>query len=105
MTSHSDNMNQEKQHNEKKIITFRVFDMPVEDFKDWVAYAKLYFDNQMWKALHKGLELIKADEAKIKGELDTRITLLEERMAKVEQTVYQNDDWDEKRNPKTLGNR
>ena len=90
---------------EKKIVTFKVFDMPLELFKEYIMYAKLYFDNQMWKVLKHGMKLIKTEEERKKTEYDNRLTILEDRMAKVEQTVYQDNGWDEKRNPKTLGKR
>ena len=92
----------EKQE-KKEVITFRIYDMPVELFKEYVAYAKLYFDNQMWKVLEKGMELIKLDEAKKKTEFENRLTKLEDRVASLEKDVFQTDP--REREVKTLGKR
>ena len=93
----------EKKQNEKnvkKAITFRVFDMPVELFQDYVAYAKLYFDNSMWKVLKKGMELIKSDEARTKSQYEERLIRLEDRVASLEKEMYQDP---RERGVKTFG--
>jgi hypothetical protein len=98
---------QHKKPEEPKVITFRVFDMPVDLFKDYVAFAKLYHENKMWKVLEKGMELIKEEEKQIRAldaaQVGTRLTFLEDRMVAVEKELFKEEPSD--RIPKTIGSR
>lgn len=37
---------------------FKVYDVPIELINKYIAYAKLYCDNQAWKVLEIGMKMI-----------------------------------------------
>jgi len=93
---------EEAKKKEPEIVCFRIFDMPVELVKEYVAFAKLYHENKVWKVLERGMELMKLEEKKLKTQIDTRVTALEERVMELEKTVYNDEQNGEVR---TIGSR
>jgi len=92
-----------KLHAGKVIISPKLHDIDMETWNEYLAYAKLYFDGMVAKVMQKGLELIKLDEAKQKTEYDNRLTSVEDRLQKVEKSVYQDNEHETPELPKTFG--
>lgn len=66
---------------------FRIYDMPVELINWYISYAKLHCDNQVWKVLKLGKDLIEKKELDIQkkvAELEKRVELLEGMIGKKE---------------------
>ena len=62
--------------------TFKVFDCPVELIGKYISYAKLHFDNHVWKVLEKGMQLIMDEETSWKVQTEKRLALLEDKVFK-----------------------
>lgn len=104
-------MKDEKKMDEKKdMVNFKVY-VPSDEknlINQYISYAKLYEDNQVWKVMKKGLDLIQNEEnfvrkkAKIADateEFIDRVNELEERVATLESTI----DKEEEKEPVTMG--
>ena len=79
-------------HAGKVIISPKLHDIDMETWNEYLAYAKLYWNGKVADVMRKGLELIKMDEAKQKNEYENRLTTLEDRMAKLEKSIYQDEE-------------
>jgi len=69
---------------------WRIYNMPTELINWYISYAKLYCDNQVWKVLELGKELIEKKKLKLEEkilELEKRIEILEEMVGKKEEEV------------------
>ena len=67
---------------------FTVYDLDHDVRMQLVSYAKLYFNDNVAEVIKKGIELIKKDEAEVKDRLNNRLTILEDRVAKLEKEAY-----------------
>ena len=51
--------------------------MPVDLINKYVSYAKLYFNNEVWRVLEKGMKLIMQEETEWKIQVEKRLSALE----------------------------
>ncbi len=65
---------------ERDIRTFKVYDCPTKLINKYISYAKLHFDNQVWKVMEKGMNLIMNETSEWKVSVDTRLKALEDRV-------------------------
>ena len=79
-------------HAGKVIISPKLHDIDMETWNEYLAYAKLYWNGKVADVMRKGLELIKMDEARQKSEYENRLASLEDRMSKLEKSVYQDNE-------------
>lgn len=63
---------------------FRVYNCPVELKNELVSMAKLHYDNEMWKVIADGLELLKKEKD---GEFEERYAELEGRVSRLEEEL------------------
>lgn len=95
----------------KDIVDFKVY-IPVEKkdlINQYISYAKLYADNQIWKVMKKGFDLIQNEEnfirkkAKIADtteEFIDKVNQLEERVIALEAAIEKKN---EEKEPATMG--
>jgi len=63
---------------ERNVRTWKIYNMPVELINQYISYAKLYFNNEVWRVLEKGMKLIKEEETEWKVQVEKRLRALEE---------------------------
>ncbi len=90
-------------HAGKVIISPKLHDISLELWNEYLAYAKLYYDGMVSKVMQRGLELIKLEESRQKTEYDNRLTSVEDRLQKLEKSVYQDNEHEKPEMPKTFG--
>jgi len=64
--------------------TWKIYDCPVELIKQYIAYARIHFDNQVWKVLEKGMKLILEKDKECKewrDDIERRVRELEKKIA------------------------
>lgn len=79
---------------ENNVRLFKVYDCPVELINNLISYAKLYTNNQVWKVIAMGFELLMEQDDRWRIEIEKRISALEDK-------VFSEDKSDE---PITMGN-
>ena len=65
---------------DNNVRSFRIYDCPVELINKCISYSKLYFDNQVWKVLEKGMNLIMNEEMDWRISVENRLATLEQRL-------------------------
>lgn len=76
-----------QQSTRTETVDFKIYDVPVELKNKYISLAKLDYDNQVWKVLERGMELIN-DERRTKVQrLQEQIAELNERIDTLERTV------------------
>jgi len=50
---------------DKSRSTFKIFDVPNWLINEYIAYAKLYTNNQVWKVMDQGMQLLQNDMVSI----------------------------------------
>jgi len=79
--------------------TFKVYDCPIELINKHISYAKLHFDNQVWKVMEKGMNLILEEQSEWRFKVEKRLELLENTVFK------EKKEEEESEIPKTFGGR
>jgi len=67
--------------------TWKIYDCPVDLINKYISYAKLHFDNQVWKVMEKGMNLIMNEETEWKVTVEKRLQALEDAVFKKKEDV------------------
>ena len=63
---------------------WRIYNCPVDLINQYISYAKLYFNNEVWRVLEKGMKLIMQEETEWKVQVEKRLSALEQSVFKKE---------------------
>lgn len=63
--------------NEVDTSDFVVYNMPVPLIQKYISYAKLYYDNEVWKVLAKAMELLVEEQTTWRDSVEYRLGDLE----------------------------
>jgi len=65
---------------------WRVFNVPIELISKYISYAKLHFNNEVWKVMDLGMNLILEADITAKG-LQERVEILEAEVQALKQLI------------------
>jgi hypothetical protein len=65
---------------------WRVYNVPIELISKYISYAKLHFDNEVWKVMDLGMTLILEADTTAKG-LKERLETLESEVQALKQII------------------
>jgi hypothetical protein len=70
---------------------WRVYNVPTDLISKYISYAKLHFDNEVWKVMELGLSLI-LDRDRTSFTLEDKVKTLENEIAALKSLVYSNKE-------------
>lgn len=74
---------------------FTVYDMPTDLANKYISMAKLYYDNEVWRVLEHGMELMVEEHTTKVEDLEDRIDRLEAKVSVLESTSSPDDHTDD----------
>ena len=77
---------------------WRVFNVPIELISKYISYAKLHFNNEVWKVMDFGMSLVLEADITAKG-LQERVETLEAEVQALKQLINK----EKKNEPVTFG--
>ena len=66
---------------------WRIFNMPVELISKYLSYAKLHYDNEVWKVMELGMELI-LERDRTSFTLEDKVKNLENELSALKSLLY-----------------
>lgn len=70
---------------------WRVYNVPVELISKYISFAKLYYNNEVWKVMEYAMELLEKEQTGVQNVAE-RIETLEKRVKVLESRLEEDDN-------------